>query len=67
MNSLILFIYNLLIHLTNDISHLIKLLFNTSKFTRRLDALLFIEYANELPRHRPISIIIQLELNSYGP
>jgi hypothetical protein len=29
----------MLIHLTNDISHLIKLSFNTPKFTRGLDAL----------------------------
>jgi hypothetical protein len=40
MNSLVLFIYNMFIHLTNDISHLIKLSFNTPKFTRGLDALL---------------------------
>jgi hypothetical protein len=39
MNSLVLSIYNLLIHLTNDISHLIKLSFNTLKSTRGLDAL----------------------------
>jgi hypothetical protein len=30
----------MLIHLTNDISHLIKLSFNTPKSTRDLDALL---------------------------
>jgi hypothetical protein len=29
----------MLIHLTNDISHLIKLSFNTTKSTRGLDAL----------------------------
>jgi hypothetical protein len=29
----------MLIHLTNDISHLIKLSFNTTKSTRSLDAL----------------------------
>jgi hypothetical protein len=39
MNSLVLSILILLIHLTNDISHLIKLSFNTPKPTRGLDAL----------------------------
>jgi hypothetical protein len=39
MNSLVLSIQNLLIHLTNDISHLIKLSFNTPKSTMGLGAL----------------------------
>jgi hypothetical protein len=39
MNSLVLSILNLLIHLTNDISHLIKWSLNTPKSTRGLDAL----------------------------
>jgi hypothetical protein len=39
MNLFVLFIYNLLIHLINDISHLIKLSFNTPKSTKSLDAL----------------------------
>jgi hypothetical protein len=39
MNSFVLSIYDLLIYLTNNISHLIKLSFNTQKSTRGLDAL----------------------------
>jgi hypothetical protein len=39
MNTFVLFIYNLLIHLTHDIRPLTKLSFNTPKSTRGLDAL----------------------------
>jgi hypothetical protein len=39
MNTFVLFIKNLLIHLTLDIRPLIKLSFNTPKSTRGLDAL----------------------------